>query len=100
MKALGFGWAVPWLLAMLSALIMWAGIGPPLVVLTVGGLLFLLVPLLVPTPEKTSAARTWQLSSLMFALLALGGALAWKHDAPLEAMREGVKATLSLFQST
>ncbi len=98
--AFGLAWGVPWLVAVGGSLLLWAGMAPPLAVFIGGAVLFLLVPLFVPRPEKASATRTWQLSSLVLALLAFGGAIALKRDAPLEAVREGVRATLELTHST
>jgi len=98
--AFGLGWGIPWLTAVIGSLLLWAGIAPPLWVFIGGAVLFLLVPLFVPKPEKAGGARTWQLASLVLALLAFGGAVALKRDAPLEAVREGVRAALQLTQST
>ena len=94
--AYGLGWGIPWLAAVLGALLLWAGISNALVALIGAGVAFFILPLVTPKPEGASGARTFQLTSLVLAVTALGGAIALRHDAPLEALKAGLRAVLAL----
>ena len=94
--AYGFLWGVPWLIAVLGAFLLWAGITNGVIALIGAPLAFFLVPLFVPKPEGASGVRTFQLTSLVLAVTALGGALALRHDAPLEALKAGLRAVLEM----
>jgi hypothetical protein len=75
-------------LAQLGANARWAWLG------TVGFAL-LILPLFVPKPEGTGRARAFQVTSLLVALVALGGGVALRRDAPLDAFRSGARASIA-----